>query len=243
MYLGVATSFDFSCAPDHWVLSIHFTRTERLILRDPEPDGYVDEDKEVYVVNHEPLLQPVSALDAGTPSSESLQRDLRNYFASCGALHQECLYFTERIMTYASRIANRLHGRGHFTMMADLGHVVTEVMVDVEDGDVFLLPGQESETGLDNHDFSESGLDEHNFEPLSIDPGDAISSLLKHAREEGRGLADSTCSICLNDMASDDGELLVETPCKHVFHSPCIVRWLEMSCTCPLCRYRIGNNI
>ncbi|CAL1527288.1 unnamed protein product [Lymnaea stagnalis] len=42
------------------------------------------------------------------------------------------------------------------------------------------------------------------------------------------------CSICM-----DDFELDVEVrklPCDHMYHSECIIKWLEMHGTCPVCR-------
>ena len=41
-----------------------------------------------------------------------------------------------------------------------------------------------------------------------------------------------SCSICLDDILSSDHE----TPCRHVFHLPCLTRWLELNPTCPYCR-------
>jgi len=41
------------------------------------------------------------------------------------------------------------------------------------------------------------------------------------------------CSICLNDYEEDDE--LRTLPCKHLFHSKCIDRWLANHTTCPLC--------
>ncbi|XP_059172918.1 E3 ubiquitin-protein ligase RNF126-like isoform X2 [Physella acuta] len=42
------------------------------------------------------------------------------------------------------------------------------------------------------------------------------------------------CSICM-----DDFELGIEVrklPCDHLYHSDCIIKWLEMHGTCPVCR-------
>jgi len=41
------------------------------------------------------------------------------------------------------------------------------------------------------------------------------------------------CSICLNDY--EEGDELRRLPCTHLFHSPCIDRWLSNHLTCPLC--------
>ena len=46
-----------------------------------------------------------------------------------------------------------------------------------------------------------------------------------------------TCPVCLDEVAAG-GEAL-EMPCKHRFHDPCIVPWLEMHSSCPVCRHQL----
>ncbi|KAL6957107.1 E3 ubiquitin protein ligase rie1 [Sarracenia purpurea var. burkii] len=48
---------------------------------------------------------------------------------------------------------------------------------------------------------------------------------------------DAECCICLSPY--EDGTELCALPCNHNFHSACIVRWLKMNATCPLCKYNI----
>lgn len=50
------------------------------------------------------------------------------------------------------------------------------------------------------------------------------------------------CCICLS--AYEDDADLHALPCNHHFHSTCIVKWLKMNATCPLCKYNIlkGND-
>ncbi|XP_059663603.1 uncharacterized protein LOC132309304 [Cornus florida] len=46
-----------------------------------------------------------------------------------------------------------------------------------------------------------------------------------------------SCSICMDDFEFYSG--VNQLPCKHVFHSDCIVPWLRRSNSCPLCRYKL----
>ncbi|XP_043706734.1 E3 ubiquitin protein ligase RIE1-like [Telopea speciosissima] len=53
---------------------------------------------------------------------------------------------------------------------------------------------------------------------------------------------DAECCVCLNPY--EDGVELHALPCNHHFHAPCIVKWLKINATCPLCKYNIlkGNS-
>lgn len=62
------------------------------------------------------------------------------------------------------------------------------------------------------------------------------------------------CMICLslyssqrsisdnNDDDDDDHKKVLRMPCSHLNHKECIVRWLETSHLCPLCRYAMPTN-
>ncbi|KAK4753665.1 hypothetical protein SAY87_001769 [Trapa incisa] len=45
------------------------------------------------------------------------------------------------------------------------------------------------------------------------------------------------CSICLDDFQI--GAEAREMPCDHKFHSGCILPWLELHSSCPVCRYQL----
>ncbi|KAJ0462059.1 putative transcription factor C2H2 family [Helianthus annuus] len=48
------------------------------------------------------------------------------------------------------------------------------------------------------------------------------------------------CSICL--CRYEDGEQLHLLLCGHHFHSTCIVKWLRLKATCPICKSLVASN-
>lgn len=65
----------------------------------------------------------------------------------------------------------------------------------------------------------------------------SVSIIKKNDREA------SICSICYEDMGKTRGERVVQLPCLHRFHEPCVVPWLTKNASnCPLCRYELEET-
>lgn len=45
------------------------------------------------------------------------------------------------------------------------------------------------------------------------------------------------CAVCLDDFEAR--EVVMVTPCNHMFHEDCIIPWVRSQGRCPVCRYAI----
>ncbi|KAF8023674.1 hypothetical protein BT93_F1003 [Corymbia citriodora subsp. variegata] len=68
----------------------------------------------------------------------------------------------------------------------------------------------------------------------------AIDALEKRKRCELLDSGDDWCVICKDEISPD--EEVACMPCKHTFHHECIVRWLNESNLCPLCRFQMPRD-
>ena len=61
-----------------------------------------------------------------------------------------------------------------------------------------------------------------------------LQNKLTTIEQQASSKSSMTCSICLNDFTNFT--YAKKTPCGHVYHASCIIPWLLVKNTCPVCR-------
>ena len=51
---------------------------------------------------------------------------------------------------------------------------------------------------------------------------------------------EETCNVCLENYV--EGQTSIKIECGHNFHDNCIIKWLKMRNTCPVCRHELESN-
>jgi hypothetical protein len=51
---------------------------------------------------------------------------------------------------------------------------------------------------------------------------------------------EETCNVCLEGYV--EGQTSIKLDCGHYFHDKCIIQWLKMRNTCPVCRHELESN-
>ena len=62
----------------------------------------------------------------------------------------------------------------------------------------------------------------------------------KHIKKYSK-IKEKKCSICLLKYKKSD--IIKELPCNHIFHKNCILKWMEKSNVCPICKYDITEEV
>ncbi|CAH8306277.1 unnamed protein product [Eruca vesicaria subsp. sativa] len=88
--------------------------------------------------------------------------------------------------------------------------------------------GPEFETFLES--LTETDPSRYGTPPARRDTVEALASV----KIQGEGLQ---CSVCLDDF--EVGTLGKQMPCKHSFHPHCLLPWLELHSSCPVCRCQL----
>ncbi|CAO0802067.1 unnamed protein product [Mucor circinelloides] len=65
---------------------------------------------------------------------------------------------------------------------------------------------------------------------------DTLPTIKQHTLD-----SEETCIICKDNLKSSEGTV-TRMPCGHLFDRECIVPWLELHHTCPMCRFEVETE-
>ncbi|CAN1176182.1 E3 ubiquitin-protein ligase RING1-like [Linum perenne] len=88
-------------------------------------------------------------------------------------------------------------------------------------------------TPFDDREAIDQALSEQDVRDLRFKP--ASKSAIEGLKRFTLDCLGGSCTVCLDEMLI--GDQVACLPCDHLFHGSCIVKWLETSCLCPLCRF------
>ncbi|GAB2215331.1 hypothetical protein Droror1_Dr00019714 [Drosera rotundifolia] len=101
-------------------------------------------------------------------------------------------------------------------------------------GDYFLGPGLEQLI----QQLAENDPNRYGTPPASKKEVEGLPSV--KVTEELAKSDSSQCAVCLNEF--ELGSEVKQMPCKHVFHGECILPWLELHNSCPVCRHELPTD-
>lgn len=101
-------------------------------------------------------------------------------------------------------------------------------------GDYFFGPGLEQLI----QQLAENDPNRYGTPPASKSAVEALPSV--KISEELMSSDSSQCAVCKDSFELN--EIAKQMPCKHIYHSGCIVPWLELHNSCPVCRYELPTD-
>ncbi|CAD6264478.1 unnamed protein product [Miscanthus lutarioriparius] len=108
---------------------------------------------------------------------------------------------------------------------------------DAEEGFVYTSHHREEAAAYEVLVAGGEGMFLKNKPPASRSAVEALPSAVVAAGQEGEG---DECAVCKDGVAA--GQRVKRLPCSHRYHDDCIVPWLQVRNSCPLCRYELPTD-
>ncbi|KAG6533865.1 hypothetical protein ZIOFF_007743 [Zingiber officinale] len=154
-----------------------------------------------------------------------------------------------RMMDVVSmKVSSIIFVRTNYSATIDLLNISDDHYDDDDDDDDEDNDDDDDEDDDDEDDYFDLVVDDDNFDLVVDDDYHAYfdrgSRPASAAAVEGLEMVTAeesdSCSICLEDLGMTAPVLAM--PCSHLFHPGCLKKWLEQSCSCPLCRFSLPQE-
>ncbi|KAK4267871.1 hypothetical protein QN277_024597 [Acacia crassicarpa] len=119
-----------------------------------------------------------------------------------------------------------------------------DILSDDESIEIYGVMGSSNQQSSTNDDIESTEINqviEQSMQHFSmvLATKKAMAASLKKMEIFSDNIKTSTCSICLEAFDDEEGDDVLALPCDHFFHNDCIVGWLKIGHTCPLCRFQL----
>ncbi|KAM7262034.1 hypothetical protein ACFE04_021111 [Oxalis oulophora] len=101
-------------------------------------------------------------------------------------------------------------------------------------GDYFVGPGLEQLI----QQLAENDPNRYGTPPASKSAIDALPTV--KITEQTNDSEMNQCAVCMDVF--ETGSLVKQMPCNHMYHNDCILPWLELHNSCPVCRYELPTD-
>ncbi|KAK8658391.1 hypothetical protein V6N13_036598 [Hibiscus sabdariffa] len=101
-------------------------------------------------------------------------------------------------------------------------------------GDYFVGPGLEQLI----QQLAENDPNRYGTPPASKSAIDTLPSV--KIMKSGLSSEFNQCAVCMDEF--EEGTEAKQMPCKHLYHKDCIVPWLELHNSCPVCRHELPTD-
>ncbi|KAK1427249.1 hypothetical protein QVD17_15932 [Tagetes erecta] len=156
-----------------------------------------------------------------SPSPDPDRRNEATHDDDLGFMFSDCWddLFISRTTTTTTNVNEDDHEPYNIISQQQLNQDIT----DYSYTDHEMLFGQ----FLDNDSSSSSGRP-----PASVTVVENLASVVMSYEKN-----ETVCAVCKDEIGV--GLIAKQLPCDHMYHADCIVPWLEIRNTCPVCRYEL----
>ncbi|KAJ0232182.1 E3 ubiquitin-protein ligase RING1-like [Hirschfeldia incana] len=192
--------------------------------------GFLEEYNEPPNPNPPPNLNPIGFLPMSDPFSTLLP--LLFGPSSSTATNQSFLGGAFDPVSFLQNHLQHLQSSGTHVQFVVEDHPFSGIPGNM--GDYFFGPGLEQLI----QQLAENDPNRYGTPPASKSAVDALPTV--KVTVEMLKSEMNQCAVCMDEF--EEGGDVKEMPCKHVFHQGCLLPWLELHNSCPVCRFELPTD-
>ncbi|XP_075102802.1 E3 ubiquitin-protein ligase RING1-like [Nicotiana tabacum] len=196
---------------------------------DPDPDPYPnfpDPGYSLFSTLFNPSRSTTASLDSQNPRIYSSAQNPRDEILGSGGFDPIGYLMTHLSSQRASGI--------NFEFVIEGGNGGSGLGLPANIGDYFIGPHFEELI----QQLAENDPNRYGTPPASKSAVEGLPSI--KVNEELLKSELAQCAVCKDDF--ELGLDVKQLPCKHVYHEGCILPWLELHNSCPVCRYELPTD-